>query len=141
MKLYFDTSALLKKYISESGSDNVDKLFNSATQVNVSILSHTESISALKRLHIEKEITEKDYALLRNEIKTDFLYFNVIDISNEIIQISIELIDKHQLKSLDSIQLATAVCLKNEIDFVVACDSKLIKAAKKEGFKIINPFE
>jgi uncharacterized protein len=141
MRLYFDTSALLKKYISENGSDTVDKLFNSATQIHVSILSHTESISAFKRLLIEKEITEKEYDLLRNEVKTDFLYFNVIDIYSEIIQFSIELIDKHQLKSLDSIQLGTAVYLKNEIDYVVACDSKLIKSAKKEGFKIINPFE
>ena len=49
------------------------------------------------------------------------------------------LIDKYQLKTLDSIQLGTALLLKDEIDYFIVCDSKLVKAGKKEGLKIINP--
>jgi uncharacterized protein len=141
MRLFFDTSALLKKYISEIGSDNVDKLFMSAQEIFVSTIAQIESISALKRLVIEKEITETNYEDIKNEITQDFQFFNVIDLNNEIINSSIEMIDKYQLKSLDSIQLGTAIVLRKEISYFVACDQKLLKAVQKEGFKFINPNE
>ena len=139
MNLFFDTSALIKKYIDENGSQNVDKLFLSADRVLVSVISEVESISTLKRLVIEQEISENDFDLLKNEIQTDFSFYTIIELDSEIINFAIESIEKYQLKSLDSIQLGSALCNKNQIDYFVSCDNKLLKAAQKEGFKIINP--
>jgi uncharacterized protein len=141
MRLYFDTSALLKKYISEIGSENVDKLFLSATEIHISSIGQIEAISSFRKLLLEKEIENNDYDELKKEINQDFQFYNVIDITNEIILFSISTIDKYQLKSLDSIHLGTALSIKNDIDYFVSCDQKLLNAVKKEGFKVINPKE
>lgn len=139
MNIYFDTSALIKKYIEENGSQNVDKLFLSADQVLVSAISEIESISTLKRLLVEKEISDNDFNLIKNEIKTDFSFFSTIELDSDVIETSIGIIEKYKLKSLDSIQLGSALCNKDQIEFFISCDTKLLKAAQKEGFKIINP--
>jgi predicted nucleic acid-binding protein len=141
MKLYFDTSALIKKYISESGSDNVDKLLLSSTEIYISVIGRIEAISSFRRLLVEKEISIEDYKILSKELVKDFDYFNIIDISAEVTDSAIKTIDKYQLKSLDSIHLGSALSRNKEIDFFVSCDNKLLHAAKKEGFKVVNPRE
>lgn len=139
MRLYFDTSALLKKYISEVGSENVDKLFFSAAEIHISSVGHVEAISSFRRLLLEKEIEQTDYEVLKKEVNRDFQFYDVVDVSNEIILSAINSIDKYQLKSLDAIHLGTALCIKKDIDYFVSCDKKLLIAAKKEGFKTVNP--
>lgn len=139
MNLFFDTSALIKKYIIENGTDRVDELLNKADLIYVSTITEIETYSAFKRLLIEKAINENDYKVLKNEFRIDYQYYTHVGF-DEFISINSKLmIDKYQLKTLDSIQLGTALLLKNEIDFFVVCDDKIIKSGKKEGLKIINP--
>ena len=139
MNLFCDTSALIKKYIIETGSDKFNKLLNKADNVYVSAITEIESISTFKRLLIENAIDENDYDILINEFEIDYQYYSIIPLDDQIIKNAIKLIDKYQLKSLDSIQLGTVIYLKDEIDSFIACDEKLIKAALKEKIKIINP--
>ena len=139
MKLFFDTSALIKKYIIEDGSKKVDELMNKAESIIVSVITEIEVYSTFKRLLIEKAINEIDYKTLLNEFDIDYPYFTHIIFDNLITSNAKLLIDKYQLKTLDSIQLGTALLLKDEIDYFIVCDSKLVKAGKKEGLKIINP--
>lgn len=141
MKLYFDTSALIKKYISEIGSENVDKLLIDADEIYISTIGQVEAVSVIRRLALENEIEFFDYERLKNEINGDFKYYNVIDISKEIIIHAISMIDRYQLKSLDSIHLASAFLQKNNIDYFISCDGKLLASAKKEGFNVVNPKE
>ncbi len=139
MNIFCDTSSLIKKYIFESGTDKFDKVLNKADNVYISAITEIETISTFKRLLIENAITADDYDLLVNEFEIDFQYYSVIPLNDQIIKNAIKLIDKYQLKTLDSIQLGTVIYLKDEIDSFVVCDEKLIKAALKEDIKIINP--
>ena len=84
---------------------------------------------------------EQLYELLKSEIAQDFKHFNVIEVSSEIVYSAVKVIDKYQLKSLDSLHLATALAVKTDIDFFISSDQKLLKAAETEGFKVINPNE
>jgi len=139
--LFFDTSALIKRYISERGSDKVDELFDIATQIFVSAITKTESHSTLRRLRSEHHLTTREYKALKSNIEDDFKYFVSIPFTYEIESSAIKLIERHQLKTLDSIQLATAIYCKLIIDNVVAADFKLIKSANSEKLKTINPTE
>jgi len=138
MNYYFDTSALIKNYIDENGSNIVVELINNANEIFVSELYLVESISTLRRILLDKLITEEDYENIKNEIKHDFEYFTKIEIE-KILKGCENLIDKYQLKTLDSIQLASAIHIKNEIDYIVCCDEKLVKSAEEEKIKVINP--
>jgi uncharacterized protein len=139
MKLFFDTSALIKKYITEEGSQKVDDLMDKADTIIVSVITEIEAHSTFKRLLIENAISENDYKTLINEFEIDYPYFTHIVFDSLITSNAKLLIEKHQLKTLDFIQLGTALLLKDEIDYFIVCDSKLVKAGKKEGLKIINP--
>ncbi len=139
MRLFLDTSALIKKYIHEKGSEKVDDLLSRARTVIVSAITEIEACSTFRRLLAEKAISGSDYKTLMNEFETDFPYFTRI-VFDEFVSSNAKLvIEKHQLKTLDSIQLGTALMLKSEFDNFVACDSKLIRAGRKEGLRIINP--
>ena len=139
MNLYFDTSALLKRFVEENGSDVVGKLFSASNQIYISLITQVEAISALRRLLNDKEISLHDFRHILNEIETDLTFYHTVDMTNEVMDLAKECIIQHQLKSLDSIQLASAIAVKKEIDLFVACDEKLLRAAKKEKFKVINP--
>ncbi len=59
MKFYFfDTSALVKRYHSEKGTENIDKIFiEDDRAVIISSLSITEIVSAMNRKKEEKVIS------------------------------------------------------------------------------------
>ncbi len=137
MRLFFDTSALMKRYINETGSDKVDRLMDSAEMIVVSSVTYLESLSTVRRLLKENILDFEDYQTIRKNLKEDFKYFVVIKFDSEIETTTIDLIDQYQLKTLDSIQLASAIH-NIDCDFVVS-DARLIKAARRKGMKVVNP--
>ena len=139
MKCFFDTSALIKNYIEETGSETVSNVLSSADEVFVSELTLIECFSTVRRLVIETRITEDEYDRIIDEIRHDFAFFTRIDIREAIPQCE-KLIDAHQLKTLDSIQLASSLCLRAEIQGFVCCDKRLLAAAEKEQLSTINPY-
>jgi len=57
--LFFDTSALVKRYYEEDGSENVDALIeNEESTVVISSLSVIEATSAFRRKHNQGEIEQ-----------------------------------------------------------------------------------
>ncbi len=139
MNLFFDTSALIKRYIDETGSAKVEDLFLKADAIFVSSVTEIECISTLKRLQIENQITIGNYKNLIKEIREDFKYFSIIEFSMQVIELSIKLIGKYQLKTLDSIQLASLLSVKGEIDNFVVSDKKLKTTAVQEHLPHIDP--
>lgn len=139
MKIFMDTSVLIKRYFSEAGSRKVDELFESASQIVVSPVTGIESRSILRRLLAEKKITQAEYKKLNDELTFDFDYFTVISFDNAIELMAKKLVDKYQLKTLDAIQLAAALSKKIHVSYFIASDKKLLNAAKKENLHIINP--
>lgn len=141
MNLFFDTSALIKKYIIENGSDKVDDLMNKADSIFVSSITEIETYSTLKRLLVEKAISNNDYEILKNELNIDYPYFNQVPFDVDISNNAKLLIEKYQLKTLDSIQLGSVLNVNGQIDYFIVCDGKLLKSARKEKLKVINPNE
>lgn len=52
-----------------------------------------------------------------------------------------KLIDAYQLKTLDSIQLSSALIIKNYLDGFICCDTRLVTAASNEHLRTINPLD
>lgn len=136
MKLFFDTSSLLKHYISEEGSELVDKLFMESERIYVSEITSIESYSALNRLVKEKAITSNQMNQIFSELNYDFSYFSIVDMKDSK-DLAISLIGKYKIKTLDAIQLGSALIAKNEIDHFVCSDKQLIRVGKMEGQSIL----
>lgn len=134
MRLYLDSSALIKRYIHESGSEKVLGLCARADQLILSALCMPEAISAFRRLWREKKMTEDFYRLVKKDLNEDIQEAVVVGLEPEIIQASIDCLEKSPVGTLDAIHLATA--LKAECDLFLSADLQQQKAARTMGLKV-----
>ena len=147
--LYFDSSALAKRYYEERGTDLIGEICQKENIIIViSDIAVAELGSAFARKLRERNITDNEYELMLNDFVKDCLNeYLRIAISFDVLILAIHLAKRNSLKASDAIQLACAIDAretivfnesKSDIFFVVA-DDALEKAANFEGFKTINP--
>lgn len=129
MRVFFDTSALLKRYVSEQGSDAVDKLFDLAEEIVLSQVTKIEAYSALNRRLREGTLTSIDFATVSEELETDLPYFSVVPFGPELEDQCLELLALFPLRALEAIQLASSMLALT--DTFVTADAQLGKAAKR----------
>ena len=108
MKAFIDTSSLVKKYIAEAGSNELDVFLGKVSEITVSPTCWLELNSTIARRLKEKTLTSTQAHWLKTEARKDFDYFRQVLWNENLEQKAIELIQKHHLKTLDSLQLASA---------------------------------
>jgi len=147
---YIDTSAFVKHYRKEElGSDIINKLMDDSKEKNSQLISSFivvgEIISVFDKWVRYKFITKQEcdelVRIFLKEIKqlTDNEVLILESVSNSMITMSVELIIKHHLSLNDALHLYTALGNKNLIQEFVCSDDSLLKAAKSEGFEVLNP--
>jgi uncharacterized protein len=134
MKIFYDTSAFIKLFQEEFGSDEIVKLRNDATENAVSIICIPETFSTLNRLKREKRFNQSVYTQLKREVLQELESFFICELENQIIAESINIIEKNPLKGMDSIHVSTA--LKWKADLFVSADKQQLKSAKANGLNI-----
>lgn len=138
--IYFDTSALAKKYLKkEKGRSKVIELLDSNPQhLASSTLTNLEITSALTRR--QREISGFDKAM--QSFSDDWGLFIVWTIDDALLASAVALIRLYKLKAADAIHLATACSIRKHIKdrlLFVSSDQELLAAANKEGFLVIDP--
>ena len=143
--LFSDTSAIVKRYVSEIGSGWMTAQ-TSPTVGNVIIISRLTTVevcSTLARLQRANQISTTDGA----HLKADFLVhadkeYLTVPIDDAVFVRARDLVSKHPLRTLDAIQLACALeaasGLGEPLTFLSA-DIMLLAAAMAEGFTTDNP--
>lgn len=135
MRIFIDTSSLLKKYYLEEGSAKVLKIFKKTTEVVVSPITYIELYNTLQRLFTEKKLPKKDFLTLLQDIHSDFQFFQKVSWDHQLENACVTLINKYTLKSLDCIQLASAK--SSECEHFVTSDHKQHQIAAREFKKAI----
>jgi predicted nucleic acid-binding protein len=138
--IYFDTSALAKKYLKkEKGRNRVIELLESNPQHIVSsALTNLEVISALTRR--QKEISGFEKAV--EAFHVDWETFIVWTIDGDVLDEAVDLIRLYRLKAADAIHLATARSVRSHTKdkvLVVSSDRELLEAAVREGLPVMDP--
>ncbi|HSV43393.1 MAG TPA: type II toxin-antitoxin system VapC family toxin [Candidatus Bathyarchaeia archaeon] len=137
MRVFFDTSALAKRYVQENGSEQINKIFkNSSHEFFVSILTLPEIFSAMSRLRRESRLTKKQYQEIKDALLREFDDFHVCDLTSEVVRQAVELLEKYTLRTLDAMHLACAVMIK--ADLFVSSDTQQIKAAKNLSLAVME---
>lgn len=137
---FIDTSALFKRYIHETGTDEMDSIFEKTGSIVISNLTIVELVSKLKRLvDIERVISVDVYNSIKSEFFRDIAdtRIRVEPVSSVVIITSLDLINKKYVTPIDSIQLATVLGLKESFSNVsfVCSDRKLCQLAVNEGIE------
>ena len=140
---FFDTSALVKRYYPESGTETVDELVEDPDRVVIiTTLSVVETASAFRRKYNRDEIeSDRMYGLLAaffEEALADFMLIPLEDVS---LESALGLVLADDLRTLDSIQLAAALEVRDElqgIEFITA-DRDLADVARAHHLETTVP--
>lgn len=147
---FFDSSALVKRYLSEPGSSWISALADPAAGNTVVIVEITrvEIAAALaSRQRIQGGITQAERdRLFRLLVRHNTIEYEVIPVSTSIVDRAMELTQKHRLRGYDAVQLAAALEVRatartaglSEVAFVAA-DEDLLASALAEGLAVENP--
>lgn len=145
---YLETSALVKLYIREPGTQKMLLLVND-------VRNHRFTLLALARVEFHSAVGKRerqgdiDRSIARSlcerfdqHLETKFIK----QIVNEsLLDIATDFVDRYSLRAYDAIQLAGCATLKaasaNEEPTFVCSDRPLLKAAELEGFICLDPAE
>lgn len=142
MTAFLDSSALVKRYADEPGSDLVQAV---SEPVIASDLASVEVPAALWRKHRIGQLSAADAQLLCRRFLADMSPESAasgagfIEVGNDILSSAIELVARHPLRAYDAVQLASAIAVTR---IVGSCrfgcfDQQLNDAAVVEGLILL----
>jgi predicted nucleic acid-binding protein len=134
MRVFFDSSAFVKRYIREAGTDTVLKWCDSATEIGLSGIALPEIISAFCRLHRETSITETQYRQLKSLLLADIEDAAVCDLSPVVLGQAVSSLEANALRGMDAIHIGSAVAL--QADVFVSADIRQCEAATRAGLRV-----
>ena len=139
MILYLDTSALVKRFVLERGSIDVNNLVSSSEMVGSSLITQVEMAAALgkaARMHwIDQLAAETAYRDFFNQ----WHYITRLMISPVLIERAAQLSLQTGLRGYDATHLASALFWQESLDteiLMATYDKELWAVAKKSGLKI-----
>ncbi len=146
---YFDTSAIVKRYHKELGSEVVDRLFEAEGHgLAISfwtVLEFTVVLSARRR---RKQISDEVFnATIARFLKDVLDRFTIRAVDDEAVASAIQVAMKYGLPSADCLQLATSIELRKALAesgqklALVSSDRDMCNAARREGLEFIDPEE
>jgi len=144
---FFDTSALVKFYIRESGTDQLIRLAEGADHRFVVLsLAQVEFRSAIRKRErmreIDANLATDLIALFEDHFQT---LFDSQSIDATIFSGAKLLVDRHALRAYDAMQLAGCLELKRSVGeqapTFVCADRDLLRAAESEGLEVLNPID
>ena len=144
---FIDTSALVKYYHPEDGTQAVTRLLEEpGTRHYISRLSLVETVSAFAVKFRLRQIDAQGFDDLRRRFYHDIGQgrFRIMPVTTARYQEATQLIERHVrigLRTLDAIQLAVALALSHQgvIDQFVCADHRLCDTAIEEGLSVTNP--
>jgi len=134
LNVFFDSSALAKRYIEEKGSDRLQAIISSASALGVSVICIPELIYALCRRRRETRLSSRQYRDAKAAVFADIEDASVIGISEEVIARSVELLEHFPLRSADALHIACAAEWSAEL--FVSADERQARAARAHGLQV-----
>jgi len=134
MRVFFDSSAFVKRYISEAGTNAVLVWCDQATEIILSGIALPEIVSAFCRLQREGKITDVQYRQLKSLLLADIEDAAICDLTPPVLMQAISSLEKNVLRGMDAIHIGSAVVLK--VDVFVSADLRQLDAAARAGLRV-----
>ena len=144
---YLDASAWVKRYVIEPGSKWFGNIFDDPQLLASSPLGFVEVISTLARKNKALEIERDHYKQTVLDLEEDWQGIIKVQLDSKVIDIAKDIAQRLALKGADTIHLASALLLGNDLKnqgdqlILVASDHQLLEGAKSSGIDVIDPEE
>ena len=149
MHYFLDSSALIKRYITEQGTGWVRSItpLSAGNTIIIAQITQVEIFSGVFRRRREGLIPPRTAQtirlLLHRHVKREY---TVVELTAPIIQDAEDLLDKHPLRAYDAIQLASALTANTRLTEAAlaplvfdSADVRLLTAATAEGLTVDDP--
>lgn len=144
---YLDTSALVKRYRTEQGTEVIEALLANPLPEDrffVSFLSIIELTSGVLRLtkggQLSEDTANEILARFRRDLRE---LFRVWPLNEEVAVSAVTVVEEHKLRSADALHLATAQRIASLAPgaqtVMVSSDSELLRAAGVAGLITLDP--
>ena len=140
--IYLDTSALVKRFVSEKGSDSVREIASAGAPAATSKIGYAEVHAALARRRRDGSLSTRQYTKASRNFEEDWQTYVRVELRDEVLLLARDLIRRRPLRGFDAIHLASAMTLARELGepmTFVAADARLLDAAKAEKLQVVNP--
>ena len=142
---YLDTSALVKLYVREPGTEQMLRLADPAG-------GHALALLGLTRVEFRSAVRQRERAGdVAHDIADNLIdsmdghlanFFLVQPLTDLVIEEAAALLDRHALKAYDAVQLAGCIMLRARLGrhaTFVCSDRQLVRAAEDEGMTVLDP--
>ncbi len=141
---YVDTSALVKIYHRETGTDAMLKLYQGTDKLLISELAKIELLSTVYRKYREHGITHETLEAVIQKFEDDLdLRYELVKFSSLVIDEAWKLLRNvaatHGLKAQDSLQMAFFKTYCDPTTIFACADNTFEKLVKEEGFQTFVP--
>ena len=139
--LYLDTSALLKRYVEEVGSDAVIALMEDAEAVVTSLVTRAEVPAAIAKAVRRQVLNREGAQRAHGRFLNEWPDFGKVPVTDALVARADTLTWEHGLRAYDAIQLAAALSCLETVDALGATlvfasfDHQLRDAARRVGLE------
>ena len=141
MRLYLDTSALVKLYVDEEDARVVRNAVGQADLIATSALAYVEARAAFARRRREGGLSPGDHRRITRNLDRDWAGYLSVEVTDSVIRRGARLSETHRLKAYDAVHLASAAVAHGRLGepFLFASwDRNLDRAARREGLELLR---
>lgn len=128
MRLYLDSSALIKRYIEEEGSHDVRAAMGETRRWATCRVGYVETARALG-LHGDETAADR--------FQAEWPAFSVVEVDLELAEEAAQVALATALRALDAIHLAAALAIADRQLTVATWDKRLHRAARERGMTLL----
>ncbi len=140
MRLYFDSSALTKLLLEESGSTWTHECWKDFKDRITSRVAYVEVRSALAAAHRAKRIDDPELVLARRVFEEIWSRIDVIECEQILIEEAGDVAEARALRGFDAVHLASALQARSADTTVcmLTWDNELASATYESGISVIR---
>ncbi|HSB71181.1 MAG TPA: type II toxin-antitoxin system VapC family toxin [Candidatus Methylomirabilis sp.] len=108
---YFDTSAVVKRYIREPGSQRLRALLRRYRVLSSAVMP-VEAVSAFSRRHASGELTARDFQAIIARLEKDRAHWDLVEVTSEVLSRAEDLVRRTSLRALDAVHVASVLTVE-----------------------------
>ena len=140
MILYFDSSALVKRYVEEQGSSDVLDWMDDSELNGTVLVTRAEVAAAITRAIRRQYVSQEEAQQFLDMFHKEWSGFTRLPVTEPLVARAEALACEHNLRGYDAIHLAAALTWQDLLGLpvtVVTYDKELTEAARALGMEVL----